>query len=161
MLLLISSLNYKLILNMVSVNVNMVNSVNKVINMDKTDYRLCGGTFFVLLLQALKQRTKARSHIKGETDGLDDSSVLIGLFKVAFPTYAEPHKESFRTITSAFKSCQRSDSMYIPMTEQNLVDSFDSEIHTDYAGVVTRMEQFVEQFLNREKKMYKTSLLSL
>ena len=46
MLLLISSLNYKLILNMVSVNVNMVNSVNKVINMDKTDYRLCGGTFF-------------------------------------------------------------------------------------------------------------------
>ena len=151
-MLLISSLNYKLILNMVSVNVNMVNSVNKVINMDKTDYRLCGGTFFVLLLQALKQRTKARSHIKGETDGLDDSSVLIGLFKVAFPTYAEPHKESFRTITSAFKSCQRSDSMYIPMTEQNLVDSFDSEIHTDYAGVVTRMEQFVEQFLNREKK---------
>mgnify|MGYP007118133581 FL=1 len=114
--------------------------------MDKTDYRLCGGTFFVLLLQALKQRTKARSHIKGETDGLDDSSVLIGLFKVAFPTYAEPHKESFRTITSAFKSCQRSDSMYIPMTEQNLVDSFDSEIHTDYAGVVTRWSSLLSNF---------------
>jgi hypothetical protein len=33
---------------------------------DKNDNpRLCGGTFFVLVLQALKQRVKARQHYKG------------------------------------------------------------------------------------------------
>lgn len=41
--------------------------------------RLCGGTFFVLVLQALKQRVKARQHYKGERDGLSDPEVLIGL----------------------------------------------------------------------------------
>ena len=130
----------------------MVNIVNKVINMENTEYRLCGGTFFVLLLQAVKQRTNARSRVAGKTDGLDDSSVLIGLFKTAFPSYKEPNKESFRTITSSFKSCQLSNSMYIPMTEQNLVDSFNSEILNDYASAATRMERFVNQFLDRERK---------
>lgn len=143
---------YKLILNRVGVNVNKVNSVNKVINMDKTDYRLCGGTFFVLLLQAVKQRTSARSRVKGTTDGLDDSSVLIGLFKTAFPTYIEPNRDSFRTIASSFKSCQRSESMYIPMTEPNLVDSFDTEIHNNYRAVIDRMEQFIDRFLDHERK---------
>jgi hypothetical protein len=43
--------------------------------------RLCGGTFFVLVLQALKQRVKARQHYNGERDGLSDPEVLIGLIK--------------------------------------------------------------------------------
>jgi hypothetical protein len=54
--------------------------------------RLCGGTFFVLVLQALRQRVKARQHYKGERDGLSDPEVLMGLIKVINPDYQEPRK---------------------------------------------------------------------
>ena len=51
--------------------------------MTNNDYpRLCGGTFFILVLQALRQRMKAREHYKGESDGLKDPNVLVGLIKV-------------------------------------------------------------------------------
>ena len=47
--------------------------------------RLCGGTFFTLLLQAIKQRTKARQRIAGERDGLSETDLLIGLILFAYP----------------------------------------------------------------------------
>ncbi len=48
--------------------------------MSNNDYpRLCGGTFLTLVLQALKQRVKARKHYNGERDGLSDPEVLTGL----------------------------------------------------------------------------------
>ena len=40
---------------------------------------LCGGTFFTLVLQALRQRMNAREHYKGDSDGLSDPEVLVGL----------------------------------------------------------------------------------
>ena len=50
------------------------------------DYpRLCGGTFFTLVLQDLRQRMKAREHYKGDRDGLTDPEVLMGLIKVINP----------------------------------------------------------------------------
>ena len=42
------------------------------------DYpRLCGGTFFTLVLQDLRQRMRAREHYKGESDGLILTSIFI------------------------------------------------------------------------------------
>ena len=64
--------------------------------------RLCGGTFFTLVLQALKQRAKAREHYNGERDGLSDPEVLTGLIKVINPDYLktglEPTEISFRNL---------------------------------------------------------------
>ena len=37
---------------------------------------LCGGIFFGLLLQARKNRSKARDKQKGGSDGLSDADVL-------------------------------------------------------------------------------------
>ena len=51
---------------------------------------LCGGTFFVLLLQDLRDRYGARQHYAGDRDGLSDPEVLIGLIKVINPGYRAP-----------------------------------------------------------------------
>ena len=57
------------------------------------DYpRLCGGTFFTLVLQALRQRMKAREHYAGDSDGLSDSEVMVGLIKVINLDYVDPGK---------------------------------------------------------------------
>ena len=71
--------------------------------MTNSDYpRLCGGTFFILVLQALRQRMKAREHYKGESDGLKDPNVLIGLIRVINPDYIEPAGDALKGKTNDF-----------------------------------------------------------
>ncbi len=40
---------------------------------------LCGGILFSLILQARKTRTKTRDKLKGGSDGLKDTDVMMGL----------------------------------------------------------------------------------
>ena len=77
--------------------------------LENKEYTLCGGTFFTLLLQARKQRTAARKNAVGEKDGLNDSEVLEGLIRVAFPDYISPAGRSIRTHTSSY--IKRADSL--------------------------------------------------
>ena len=74
--------------------------------------RLCGGTFFVLALQALKPRIKAREHYSGERDGLSDPEVLTGLIKVINPDYQVPKGGLNKGKTNEYKSCKASVGTY-------------------------------------------------
>ena len=57
------------------------------------DYpRLCGGTYFTLLLQALKQRTSARGRVVSERDGLSNPEVLSGLIRWLTPNFRSPSR---------------------------------------------------------------------
>ena len=56
--------------------------------MTKNDnWRLCGGTFFCLLLQAKKQRKNDRPQRKDDDDGLSESDMLAALIKVFQSNY--------------------------------------------------------------------------
>ncbi len=110
--------------------------------------RLCGGTFFTLLLQARKQRTKAREHRKGERDGLADTDVLVGLLKVFNPDYLEPTASTmstFKTNTSDYKSCKISNSTYLPFED---TAAFDSRVKSNYAAPLGAMYEFVDRFID-------------
>ena len=60
--------------------------------------RLCGGTFFTLLLEDRKPRARVREHYAGEKDGLSEPEVLIGLSKVLVPDFQEPLESMMTTI---------------------------------------------------------------
>lgn len=116
--------------------------------MTKNDYpRLCGGTFFILVLQALRQRMKAREHYKGERDGLKDPNVLVGLIKVINPDYQEPSGDALKGKTNDFKSCKTSTGQYFPFGDTVEVEEFDSRVQTAYASALGQMDNFVGQFL--------------
>ena len=71
--------------------------------------RLCGGTFFTLLLEDRKPRARVREHYAGEKDGLSEPEVLIGLSQVLVPDFQEPLESMMTTIkgnTSEYKSCK-------------------------------------------------------
>lgn len=53
-------------------------------------YKLCGGTFFTLLLHAGKPRKSVREHYKGESEGLDDPTRPVGLAKITIDGFQEP-----------------------------------------------------------------------
>lgn len=120
------------------------------------DYpRLCGGTFFTLLLQARKQRTKPREHRKGERDGLAETDMLVGLLKVFNPDYIEPIKETigtFKTKTSEFKSCKISNSSYLPFEE---ISPFNDRVRREYAVPLKEMCVLVDSFIEVSKNSEK------
>lgn len=109
--------------------------------------KLCGGTFFVLVLQALRQRMKAREHYKGESDGLKDPNVLIGLIKVINPDYVAPAGDALKTKTNDFKSCKLSKGEYLPFGNTPEIEEFDHRVQNNYSSALSAMSGFVEQFL--------------
>ena len=121
--------------------------------------RLCGGTFFVLVLQALKQRVKARQHYKGEMDGLSDPEVLIGLIKVINPDYQEPKEGALKGKTNDFKSCKTSTGQYLPFGETLEIEAFDERIRNEYQDALGAMTEFVALFLEIGTKVKKDERL--
>ena len=116
--------------------------------MTNNDYpRLWGGTFFILVLQALRQRVKARQHYKGERDGLSDPEVLIGLIKVINPDYQEPKEGALKGKTNDFKSCKTSTGQYLPFGDKPEVEAFDERVRTDYQAALGAMTEFAAMFL--------------
>lgn len=112
------------------------------------DYpRLCGGTFFTLLLQALKQRTSARGHIVSERDGLSNPEVLSGLIRVVNPDFKRPTKKTFETNTSDYMKCKISRGTYFPFDEPATIDAFDRRVKNDYQVALTSMSDFVDTFI--------------
>ena len=121
--------------------------------------RLCGGTFFVLVLQALKQRVKARQHYKGERDGLSDPEVLIGLIKVINPDYQEPKEGALKGKTNDFKSCKTSTGQYLPFGVTPEIEAFDERVRNEYEDALGAMTEFVALFLETSTKVKKDERL--
>lgn len=134
--------------------------------MSNSDYpRLCGGIFFTLVLQDIQQRLSAREHYKGESDGLTDPDVLVGLIKVIDPDYKRPNK-SLKTKINDYKSCKQSKGQYLPFGNTAEITEFNNRVKTDYSSVLRAMTEFVQEFLeigSSGKREYKliTALLDL
>lgn len=117
--------------------------------------RLCGGTFFTLVLQALQQRMNAREHYDGDSDGLSDPEVLVGLIRVINPTYTDPGKEKLKTIVNNYKRCETSTSTYFPFGDDQVISAFDKTIRNNYQTALNGMIDFVNNFLDVSGTVHK------
>ena len=109
--------------------------------------RLCGGTFFTLVLQGLKQRIKAREHYRNERDGLSDPEVLVGLIRVINPDYASPELSALKTKTNEYKSCKLSKGAYLPFGDTIELSEFAQRVQSNYAEPLRCMTKFATDFL--------------
>lgn len=117
--------------------------------------RLCGGTFFTLVLQALRQRMNAREHYDGDSDGLSDPEVLVGLIKVINPAYNDPGKEKLKTIVNNYKRCETSTSIYFPFGNDQVISAFDETVRNKYQSALKGMIGFVDDFLDVSETVHK------
>lgn len=114
---------------------------------EKNTPYLCGGTFFVLLLQAKRLRRKARDKYQGGTDGLNDTDVMKGLIYVVTGQAVDPYNDSFKKNTSEYKSCKYNGGTYIPFNEVPTVSSFDNAVKNKYSDTLDRMSEFTNEYL--------------
>ncbi len=121
--------------------------------------RLCGGTFFTLVLQALRQRMKAREHYSGDSDGLSDPEVLVGLIKVINSDYSDPGKENLKGTVNNYKACKTSTSTYLPFDDEQVILAFDTTVRTEYQTALNGMIGFVNGFLDLGESVHKDANL--
>lgn len=109
---------------------------------------LCGGTLFSLILQARRNRSKARDKLSGGSDGLKDTDLMMGLVKVV--TGEEPYSQggTFGKCTTQFKTCQDYGSTYIPFKDPTVISTFTSAVNKKDPDLLERMSEFINKFLN-------------
>lgn len=112
---------------------------------------LCGGIFFVLLLQARKPRIKVRNNFKSGTDGLKDVDVMKGLIKVVTSSNKYAYDNSFSKNTSEYKSCKYSGGSYIPFNNTVVVTGFDNDVKNKNSDTLHRMSEFIDIYIDVEK----------
>lgn len=110
--------------------------------------RLCGGTFFLLILQGIRQRLKARDRFAGGSDNLKDTDVLIGLIRVAQEDYQDPALSTFSQNTSAYKACELSHGTYLPFSDETFISMFDTRVKNEYATALMAMSKFIDAFID-------------
>ena len=118
---------------------------------NKENFRLCGGTFFTLLLRARKQRMGVREHYKGMSDGMADPILLMDLVEIAKPDYQFPDHSMMGTVksaTSRYKSCQANGGTYLPVSDDAVIASFDARVKSEYGRCLSAMNSYVEDYID-------------
>lgn len=114
------------------------------------DKRLCGGTFFTLLLEARKPLMSANGHYAGKKDGLTEYETLIGLARIIDSGIPEPIPTEIKTIqgnASEFKKCINSGGGYFPYSKRDAMSAFDAKIKNNYKFALKAMCDFVDEFI--------------
>lgn len=113
--------------------------------------RLCGGTFFTLLLEARGQRMGVREHYLGDTDGLSEPEALLGLAKIVVPDIKEPWPEMQKTIKGnvfEFKSCKTNGGTFFMLGDKEARQAFDNRVQHEYRQTLKAMNIFVDRFVD-------------
>ena len=132
----------------------MENSVN---------LRLCGGTFFTLLLEARKPQYGARQHYNSQKDGLTEPETLLGLAKVVVPDWPMPDESMMDTVkvsTTNYKACKdKGGKTYFPFSNRAAIRTFDSRVKGQYDEALDAMWAFRDTFLEIKESTKKDELL--
>lgn len=122
--------------------------------------RLCGGTFFTLLLEARKQLLGANEHYAGKKDGLTEYETLIGLARVIRSDLATPMPTEIKTIqgnASEYKKCKNAGGGYFPFGDKTALRVFDERVKNEYVDTSVSIKVNIERVLMPFAKMPKTN----
>jgi hypothetical protein len=121
--------------------------------MDSCDYpRLCGGTFFTLLLEAALQKLRERKKF-GDVNNFTERDVFELLIKAAVKGYSRPNdSDNFKSVVGTYKSCNTKKSGRLPISYQANISTFDNNIRTDYQTRLTLMAELVDKYIDADAK---------
>lgn len=118
-------------------------------NRDK--WRLCGGTFFILISDARKAMPSHDEMYMGKKSGITEPETLFALAKIVTPDLQEPlpsEEKSWRDGTFDFKSCKGWGWKQFRFRDSSVKASFDSRIKNDYSKCLKQMTTFTNKYLD-------------
>lgn len=125
-------------------------------NRDK--WRLCGGTFFILISDARNPMPSHAEMYMGKQSGITEPETLLALARVVTPGLKEPmHSEakSFRDGTLDFKACEGWGWKQFLFRDASAKTSFDERIKNSYSECLANMTGFTNKYLQLRTKTKK------
>lgn len=114
--------------------------------------RLCGGTFFNLVLRAMKPRSQMRKGYGTGNDGLTEPNCLAGLIKVFYPKYQAGPESTFGPKTTEYKKCELSSGSYLPFDYEQTIRAFHTDVTERYEKPLAAMSAFVDAFVSTDAR---------
>ncbi len=120
----------------------------------KQSYVLCGGTFFVLLVDAMKRSSSICKQRK-EFAEITESNLLEALAKIYnpdFERYLESEKRILKNNTNQFKSCKNWGGTHFEFEQKKLKNAFHNRVINHYTECLSSMTGLTYHFLDISKK---------
>ena len=117
---------------------------------NRDTWRLCGGTFFILISDARNPMPSHAEMYMGKQSGITEPETLLALARVATPSISDPSRldeRSFRDGTLAFKSCENWGWGHFRFKDASAKKSFDDRIKNNYAECLAAMTAFTNKYL--------------
>ena len=113
--------------------------------------RLCGGTFFTLILRAMKRGTRTRSFGRDRAQ-MTAPNCLADLITVMDPEYIRGPETTFDSNTSAYRKCDLAANTYLPFDVAVKTNAFDKLVRDDYRKALQKMTVFTENYIEDGSK---------
>ena len=129
---------------------------------ENVKYRLCGGTFFTLLLNTRQPLLSKSQNYSGESSELSEHKLLWELIRIFNPDIGEKPKiadKSLKDSTHNFKICKNWGNSYFQFDDKSVQKSFDERIKNHYNESLSAMIDFTEKFLDVKSKTKKDEYL--
>lgn len=125
-------------------------------------YRLCGGTFFTLLLNDRQPLLSKTQNYSGESSGLSEPELLWALIRILKPDIDEKPKITDKTLkdsTHNFKICKNWGNSYFQLDDKSVQRTFDERIKNHYDESLSAMIDFTKKFLDIKSSTKKDEYL--
>lgn len=129
---------------------------------NRKNWRLCGGTFFILISNARKQLPSKGEMYAGKKSGITEPETLMALARVVTPDIEEPmssENKSMRDGTSDFKSCRGWGWRPFLFNDKAAKKSFDERMKNDYQECLAQMTEFTNKYLDLRTDTHKDFFL--
>ncbi len=121
--------------------------------------RLCGGTFFALLLEAKIEAMSQREHWQGHKDERiipNLMSKLLWVMSGSEPKLTGKALETFGSNVNKYRLCKIASGAHVPLKKTGQeVRAFDKLVKENYRTVLGRMDEFIAEYLDLREEVEK------
>lgn len=124
--------------------------------------RLCGGIFFVLLLQAKTTRSDALNTFQRKQaqapysklinyhkiNGVSDTDMSATLISIMDPSFSKPRGDTLTQSTSNYKSCKLEYNEFLQFNVPTIINAFNDKIINNYSEPLRAMSVFTSIFIS-------------
>lgn len=129
---------------------------------NRDNWRLCGGTFFILISDARNPMPSHAEMYMGKQSGITEPETLLALSRIVTPDIPDPlssENKSFRDGTLDFKSCKGWGWRSFLLSNASAKKSFDTRIKNSYSDCLAAMMAFTNKYLDLRSSTRKDEYL--
>lgn len=108
-------------------------------------YRLCGGTFLYVVLQAISSKAKRRGL---NNEGIRESTCFIDMIKLGQRIDVYGDKDTIRQETSKYKYCKIEATSWMPFTNEGYVQALNEKIKSEYQTLLQETVAWADKYLD-------------